>query len=289
MPTNVRLLLRGLLVLSAKEGRTTGKVGILKTPPAGHELTITIRKQPPTGPSPRPIRLTRPQLMDALLLSIDNAAQPNITIANPNPVNRLIPPTDQDSFRWFVDLERAGELYPFSIGANRAELMPILTFNSGKLFAAELSENFLLVQRGIFSNYQDFGRVALTIGIDFLMTTRAVFKNGDVPVFDSATEQGTNYVIEIVHDAPQHPPIVTDANNYYKALGAGIPLEQKVLFMSVSEVRLLQDRLKAAKLHKNKELERGLKAAIDILVKTLGPPAGPEAACFVAYLGQTEL
>ncbi len=53
-PTNVRLLLKGLLVLSAKEGQPTGKVGILKTSPQGHELTIVIRKIPPVGATAGP-------------------------------------------------------------------------------------------------------------------------------------------------------------------------------------------------------------------------------------------
>jgi hypothetical protein len=285
MPTNVTLLLRGLLVLAAREGQTTGKVGILKAPPQGHELTIAISEHPPTGPDPDPITLTRRQIMDTLLLSIENDAQPTITIPNKKPVNRLAHPTEEDSFRWVVDLERAGELYDFSIGANRSELMPILTFNSGQLFAADLSESFLLVQEGIFSPYRDFGRVALAIGIRFPSATRAVFKNGDVPLFDSETSPGTDYVIEITHDAPEHPSVVTDANNYYKALGAGIPVEQKILFMSLAYPRILRERFEKAQRDNNKELAD----TINSLIEKLGHPAGPEAACFAAYLGRTEL
>jgi hypothetical protein len=223
MPTNVTLLLKGLLALSAKEGRTTGKVGVLKTPPAGHELTIKITKQPPTGPAPTPVILTRAQIKDALLLNIVNATQPTITIRNKNTVNRKITPANQDSFAWFVDLERPAELYPFSIGANTAEFVPILTFNSGQLYTVgPLSEDFLLVQRGMYAAYEDFGRVALTLGVDFLSTTSAVFKNGPDEVFNSTSEPGTHYQIEITHDAAQHPPVVTDANHYYKGVGAGI-------------------------------------------------------------------
>src|SRR5947209_8719536 len=140
MPTNVRLLLRGLLVLAAKPGNPTGKVGILKSPASGHTLTITIKKQPPTGPVPPDIVLNRPQIMDALALEIDNAAQPNIIIRNNSPVVRTQSiPTQTDSFGWFVDLERQSELYKFSIGSNPDELVPMLTFNSGQLFAMALS------------------------------------------------------------------------------------------------------------------------------------------------------
>ena len=257
-PTNVRLILRGLLVLSAREGQSTGKVGVLRTAPPGHAVTIVVHKIPPNGPAPEPINLH--PIHDALSLNV-LSAQPNITIRNKNPVNRIQAPANQDSFNWFVDLERVSELYTFPIGANKNEFRPILTFNSGQLFTDRVSHNFLLVQRGIFSYYQTFGRVAIKIGVDFLTASSAVFKNGANTIFDSAAEPGTDYRIEITNDAAQHPAgPVSDANHYYRALGTGIPLEQRILFMSIPE-----------------DEDVG------------GPPAGPEAACFPAYLGQTDI
>lgn len=258
-PTNVRLLLRGLVALSGREGQPNGKVGVLRTSPPGHELTIVVRRIPPVGPAPDPVNVN--PIQDTLSLNVVSA-EPNITIRNRNPVNRLQAPTNQDSFNWFVDLERSSELYRFPIGANRSEFRPILTFNSGQLFTfPPLSDNFLLVQRGIFSAYQDFGRVAVTIGVDFLTAFSAVFRNGATTIFDSSTEPGTDYRIEITHDAEEHPPgPVSDANHYYRALGTGIHPEQRILFMSIP---LGED--------------------------VGGPPAGPEAACFPAYLGQTDI
>jgi len=255
-PTNVRLLLKGLLVLSAKENQATGKVGILRTSPPGHDLTIEIRRKFPTAP-PQTTTINRPQISDVLSLNVVNA-QPNITIRNKNPVNRNAAPANQDSINWFVDLERASELYRFPVGVLSEELRPVLTFNSGQLFTAALSETALLLQRGIFSSYQTFGTVAITLGIDFLMTSQAVFRNGSATVFNSAAEPGVDYEITITHDAAQHPQgPVTDANNYYRALGTGIPLEQRVLFMSIRPA-------------------------------PGGGPVGPEAACFPAYLGQSD-
>jgi hypothetical protein len=264
-PTNVRLLLKGLLVLTAKEGQPTGKVGILKTSPAGHDLTIVIRKIPPAGPSPPARTINRPQINDALSLNVVSA-EPNITIRNKNPVNRNAPPANRDSINWFVDLERPAELYRFPVGVNSEEFRPVLTFNSGQLFTFALSETPLLVQKGIFASYQTFGVVAITLGIDFLTTVQTVFKNGAETVFDSATEPGTDYVVTITNDAAVHPggPI-TDANNYYRALGTGIPLEQRFLFMSIRPP-----------------------APAPVGGAPL-PPVGPEAACFPAYLGQSEL
>lgn len=264
-PTNVRLLLKGLLVLTAKEGQPIGKVGILKTSPPGHDLTIVINKLPPGGGGPpAPITLNRPQINDALSLNIVSA-QPNITIRNKNAVNRNALPANQDSFNWFVDLERPSELYRFPVGVNIEEFRPILTFNGGQLFTFALSETPLLVQRGIFASYQTFGKVAVTLGVDFLTTSQAVFKNGNATVFDSAAEPGTDYVITITNDAAVHGGgPVTDANNYYRALGTGIPLEQRFLFMSI-------------------------RPAAPVPVGGPAPPVGPEAACFPAYLGQSDL
>lgn len=279
MPTNVTLLLKGLIVLAAKAGSRTGVVGVLKNPPAGHQLTISVIRQPPAGaPVPIPVGT----INNTLSLDIVNNAAPDITIRNQNPIVRTAAPANQDSFGWFVDLERAAELYGFSIGANRAEFRPILTFNSGRLFAAELSANFLLVQRGIFSSYADFGRVAVKLGVEFLSATSAVFKNGSNVVFDSTSQPG-DYQIEITNDATQHPPVVTDANHYYKAVGAGIPQELRILFLSVSERELLKAKLREAISGGDETLIATLKD----LLRILGPPAGPEAACFTAYLGQT--
>jgi hypothetical protein len=247
-PTNVRLLLRGLLVLSAREGEPNGKVGVLRTSPPGHGVTIVVNKIPLDGSEPEQINLN--PIHDALSLNV-LSAQPNITIRNKNPVNRIQAPANQDSFNWFVDLERSSELYRFPIGAN----------NNGQLFTERVSRNFLLVQRGIFSSYQTFGYVAITIGVDFLAASSLVFKNGANTIFDSAAEPGTEYLIEITNDAAQHPQgPVSDANYYYRALGTGIPLEQRILFMSIPEGE-----------------EVG------------GPPIGPEAACFPAYLSETNI
>ena len=257
--TNVKLILQGSLVLSAKENQTTGTVGILRIPPPGHELTIEIQKIPPTGPKPPLITLVRDQIRDKLYLNV-TSAQPNITIRNKNLVDRKAEKTNQDSFNWFVDLEKASELYKFPIGADINEFNPLLTFNSGQLFSFALSENFLQVQKGIFSTYEDFGYVAVKLGIDFFTTVRTVFINGvDPPVFDSLTEPGTDYLITIKNEAKTHPPgPVTDANHYYRGLGSGISLQQRILFLS--------------------ETDPGL-----------SPPAGPEAACFPAYLSQSNI
>jgi hypothetical protein len=195
---------------------------------------------------------------------------------------------EPESFRWFVGLENS-ELYNRPIGSN-GMFESLLTFDGGQIFTFDRpNESILQIQRRRADPYVDFGRVASSLGIDFLSAGRAVFKNGTTTVFDSSLEANTNYKIDIIHDAPQHPPTVEDANHYYTVLGTMIPESERIWFKSETEVQRLQVRLAEAKASKDRKLATALKAAIDEMVRTLGPPAGPEAACFTAYLDQTDL
>src|SRR6266404_1175805 len=111
MPTNIRLTLAGLLVLDAKDGRPTGRVGILFAPPPPadpqlrHQLTIMVRKVPPS--SPPAVILTRPNIRPALSLEITGGQNPNIAFRDRTPVERGQPAAHPESFRWFVDLENS--------------------------------------------------------------------------------------------------------------------------------------------------------------------------------------
>lgn len=291
MATRVRLLLRGLLVLLAKENQPTGKVGFLRNHPGNHDLTIKVAKFPAGGGTQEGPVIERADIRNVLTLDIINPIRPNITIRNTRPVNRKKDlseqPDEPDSIRWFLDFEREGETYSTPIGANQAEFVPLLTFNSGELFTAgPLSQDFLLVQRGIFRNFEDFGRVALTLGVDFI-SENARLLNDAAPIFNSVDEPGTDYTIEIVHDGSSPGHIVTDANFYYSALGGAIgptiPLNQIILFMSINIRTQLENMLERAVIEEDKKLAAAIR---DILAK-LGPRVGPEAACFPAYLSKT--
>lgn len=292
MPTNVTLLLKGSLVLFAKKDRPLGTVAILRDPPPRHSLKIRYRLQPPGGVFGQYIPVS--SIQDTLRLNVQNNAHPNITLRDEHAqINRKLPVTNQDSYKWFVNLENA-ELYNSSIGANSAAFKQILTFNSGELFTAPLglSYNFLMVQKGIVSDYEDFGTVAVKIGVEFSMTESVVFTNGSSVVFDSSTfPAGTNYEIELENDAPPISRLVTDANHYYKGVGSGIPHDQRIQFASIVEVDeriiILEDLLRARLEKAIQEGNRELAAAFE-KVLTSGPPAGPEAACFPAYLDRSD-
>lgn len=292
MPSNVKLLLRGLLVLVAKEGQREGKIGVLRTFPPRHDLTITITRTPPIVGVPNPFILRRGQIRDSLRLEIEPASNPNITIRNNSPVTRTLPPTaaNANSFCWFVDLE-GPEFYDRRIGVDMTGFSSILTFNSGELHTdVPPNESILQVKKPPSSVYVPLGRVALTIGIDFNGATKAVFKNGGNEEFNSTTEQVTDYKIELTHDAPPpHSGVVEDANFYYTALGTAIPESDRILFQSVNASQVLRERLDIARQSKDKNLEKALEDAIAIVERSALDPVGPEAACFTAYLSRTDL
>jgi hypothetical protein len=285
MPTNVTLILKGSLALFAKEGRPNGSVRILRVPPPNHVLTVKYQVQPPGGVFGNDIDVT--PIQDELRLDVQNPSNANITLRDRNAnIDRMQAPTHQDSFKWFVDFENA-ELYDNPIGVKKSAFKQVLTFNSGELFndadRDNPSYNVLLCQRGINANYQAFGFVAIRIGVLVSMADRVVFTNGGTVVFDSAQAQpGTKYKIKLINDATTHPGIVTDANHYYKAIGLGIPPDERILFASIKEDETLRAMLKAAKL-------KGDESRVTELEKLrLDPPAGPEAACFPAYFSKTD-
>jgi len=297
MPTTLTLFLKGSLVLFAKKDQPTGKVAILRVPPPRHELKISYSIKPPQGGFGMPQDVQN--IKDALSIEVTNPAQENITLRKENSqINRHDGSGEQDSFEWFVDLENE-ELYGNiidHIGANKGKFKQVLTFNSGELFSGSpITYNRLFVQRGSEAEYEEFGYVAGLFGVLF-SGDRIVFKNGpsqqDI-VFDSLTiDPGTEFKIELVVDAVPHSRIVADANHYYKAVGAGIDDETRILFASIVENDEIQNEVQhQIQLLFNDALQKGDKALSDSLKRILedGPPAGPEAACFPAYLSRTEL
>jgi hypothetical protein len=220
---------------------------------------------------------------------VNNPVTPNITLRDKNAkIDRKKPPLNQDSFKWFVDLENA-ELYDGPIGVKKSAFRQVLKFNSGELFndvtadADNPSYNFLLIQKGNEDNYQDFGYVSIRIGIKFVANGSVIFTNGTGPdpVFDSSQDAaGTNYRIMMVNDAQQHPALVTDANHYYKALGSTIPPEDRILFASIRQRAALRAMAIQASFLGNNQFADA--------VDKLSGPAGPEACCFPTYVSRSD-
>jgi hypothetical protein len=258
-PFKITLVLKGLIAIFVNPAKTECTVGMLSNAPSGHTLKISFKKQPQGGVlSEFRQPLTPPQVKSRLRLAVRNISQDRITFRGMDiDINRHVDatPATRPSFKWVVDLEN-DELYGAAIGANKSAFAPVLTFSNGELFTRRISTNHLFIQRGIFTT-EDFGFVANEIGVDFPLDqapdSKGVFYNGGdaIPLDD----QNTNYEIEINHDAAAHSGIITDANHYYKGVGLGLTDAQRILFMSNSSG---------------------------------GGPAGPEAACFSAFLGQSQ-
>jgi hypothetical protein len=155
-----------------------------------------------------------------------------------------------------VDFEN-DELYGTEIGVRKSAFDPILTFRNAELFTKYVSKKPLFIQRGLY-DHRRFGFVAVEIGAQVSLdqaNSKASFFNDNELIFESAAD--TNYEIIVDNDAPAHSEIITDANHYYKAVGLTLSEDSRIHFMSVAD----------------KETER----------------AGPEAACFTAFLGESQL
>jgi hypothetical protein len=257
MPATVTLVLKGLIAVFVNPERTLCTVGVLEDVPPEHKLRIIFKKPGPAGMEEYE-RLEPPNIAYNLQLDIGNISQTGITFRNPTPINRQANFTagNKESFSWIVDLENA-ELYNTAIGARSTAFSPILTFTNGDLFTHRVSRSALFTQRGLFSPMRRFGFVATEIGADFSLDSpesTAAFINGagEIPIPDPTQD----WEIEVNNDADSHLDVVTDANHYYKAVGLQLSEAQRIMFMSKHTGG--------------------------------GPPAGPEAACFSTFLGQSQ-
>jgi hypothetical protein len=192
-----------------------------------------------------------------LRLDVQNISQQQITYRKHDlAVDRQHDPPagTEDSFNWVVDLENI-ELYDRSIKARTSAFNPILTFTNGELFTNFIPKNALFTVRGLFDR-RKFGFVGSAIGAEFRLdqppNSKAVFHNGQQPL--TPPDPNKDWEIEINNDGPAHSGVVTDANHYYKAVGLSLTEPERFLFMCVGG--------------------------------TSGP-AGPEAACFTAFLGKS--
>lgn len=293
--SNVTLLLDGLLVLTATEGEQNGEVGVLGFDPLGHDLGLTVTRKHRGADIDIPVN----QIDSDLWLQIE--PRKSISVRDKTRVNRM----DQmvknpESYRWFVDLDDP-EFYGFAIGADRSMFDPILRFNGGELFTATPPNDSVLDTHKLFGNPQHRGRVALVLGVAFKNATRAVFRNGNDVVFDSNDHPGDDYVINLSHNTDEHPTSSSDANWYYVGLGENIPLGQEILFSSNSTlVHQLGEVLEHMHMQAQTQAqgdsrmrEPHILEKIEALIAKLRANghilAGPEAACFPAYLSMSKM
>lgn len=290
--SNVTLILDGLLILTATEGEDNGEVGVLGFDPLGHALEITVTRK--HGGTPVDVK-TFDRNSLGRQLSLDIQPGKKISVRDRTPVNRMDPVTHEESVKWFVDLD---ELYSFAIGADRRMFSPILSFNGGELFTAVKPNDSILDRHKLLGAPQHVGRVALYLGVVFKNSTRAIFRNEGVALFDSNDNPGDDYEIHISHGTHQHPTSSADANWYYIGVGENIPVGQEILFSSDST--LVQQLTEIEHDHagmQNRDssampsdvVMENVKAKIEKLRAAGAITAGPEAACFPAYLSVSKM
>jgi hypothetical protein len=290
--SNVTLILDGLLILTATEGEDNGEVGILGLDPPGHALEITVTRK--HGGTTVDVKTFHRNDLGRQL-SLDIQPGKKISVRDKTPVNRMNPVVHEESVKWFVDLD---ELYGFAIGADRDMFSPILSFNGGELFTAVTPNDSILDRHPLLGASQHIGRVALYLGVFFKNSTRAIFRNEGVAIFDSNDNPGDDYEIHISHGTRQHSTSSADANWYYIGVGENIPLLEEIMFSSDST--LVQQLTEIEPDHAGMEnhgssampsdvVMEKVKAKIEKLRANGIPFAGPEAACFPAYLSQTKM
>jgi hypothetical protein len=255
----IEIILKGLLAIFANPKRKQAAIGLLKRTHHQHKLEVKVTEIDASG---TPKDISPHALKDPLKLTL--TPPQGISFRNPNmTINRMKhPPTGdptEDSFAWAVAIEGA-DFYRKEIGALKAGFKPFLIFDSGELYTSEISQTVLERKDPGASSFTDFGFVAVEIGVHIplnQMGVKAVLTNGNDPrpIFES--KPNTRYEIHIDR-GPKHQPtgVVTDAEDYYldKAIGGKLNDSGKIHFQS----------------HPKKD------------------KAGPEAACFLVFLGDSE-
>ena len=290
MPTSkVTMILDGLIVLAAKLDEVDGEVGVLKFHPF-HDFKIHVTKFFTNGTTDE---FDVKQIQKELKLVTDPATK--ITARDTTDVDRMVHPSDHfQSIKWFVDLEDGKKFYK-RLQATRTEFEPIIKFKGGELYTAEpVNDSILEVFRGLTVDPEPIGRVALKLGIDFSNLNSVSFRNDPRPViFDTNIDgAGTNYTVLVSNNRKPHGGLSNDADLYYTGLGGNLHPEELITFRSVSNrIRQLEESI--AEIHsqgeRHAEFEKKQQETLDKLHAIGDQRAGPEAACFPAYLSQSKL
>ncbi|MDQ3818243.1 MAG: hypothetical protein M3362_11285 [Acidobacteriota bacterium] len=254
----IDIKITGLVAVFVNPERTECKVGLLRRTPMGHEHKRKVHTKE-IDDANATVKEHQGDIGAKHVLTL-NVPQGISLRKEDIAIERMVRPPDSDpssdSFKWFADLE-GPEFYDRPIGARESGFYPFITLDSGELFTDKISETILQKKGPRDTDYHDFGYVAVRIGIRIPLDqpgVEATLTNGYQTVFKSRPDR--RYEIEIDR-GPMHQPIgtVSDAETYYedKAIGGELQDSEKIHFRSHADE------------HR----------------------AGPEAACFVAYMGQS--
>jgi hypothetical protein len=276
---NITIFFEGMILLFfADKNVETGtasscQVGILRNAP-GHIYEIKVLKM---GAAPELTMYEEEDIRFSLSLKVEGAAQPGINFQGWDKViDRLHGTGERDSFRWALDIER--ELYPDmagGIGADRKRFRSILRLNNGTFFTKVISDNALLTCDQDANPTGVIGKVATRLGVNITLDAagKATFLNGKEKIFEAAAVD--QYIVSVNRTRPlsEHSAVGDhhethaasrhnrDADFFYDAIGQEVA--SKVYFMSTV-------------------LPSGA---------LLGgvPPVGPEAACLVGTMSESEI
>jgi hypothetical protein len=256
--STVEITLAGLIATFVDPNNEKCTVGVLRDTPGGHGLSITVNKKDANGDFQPFAEIKEADVKDQLEIKVENTSSRGISRRD-KAIDRKAGPTleNRDSFRWVVDFE--SDLYPEAIGAKKEGFKPTITLNHGELLTRRLSDNELIIKKGLDGPEEIFGVVAVKTGIDIVLDrpdSRAVFTNGGEVVFISDNQASFQIIVDRVCDSQ---PGGSDADSYYTALGDLVPDRQKIFFSSTP-------------------LPPGV----------LSVPTTPDAACFIGHASKSE-
>lgn len=256
---NVQVTLNGLLVVFVDPQNTQCRVGVLRQAPGNHTFNIKVVKADANGVFQPFAEIKEADIKNKLELTVSNTTKTGISRRKMNlAIDRKNGPTigNRDSFRWVVDFEK--DIYKKPIGAKKSGFASILTMNNGELLARNLSENELIIKKGLNDPGVVFGKVATKTGIDIVLdkpNSKAVFKNGNKIVFKADKQSRFQILISRGCD---NQPGGNDADSYYTALGHLVPDSEKIFFSSTP------------------------------LPAGVTPPIDPDAACLNTQMSQSQ-
>lgn len=223
---HIRIIVKGLILCSAKDGVTPAKIGMLRELDSGRphhkrEITVIRTKGNPFPPIPDV------NVNENCHLTI--TGEPNeITLYQPiggtGSIDRMNSGQDPRDYRWVTSMEEVTGKPSSDLSITAKMLLPIITIDRGIFYTYERASVDTEL-RGV-GRPEPYGFIADTLGIDVeLQTGTATFMNGSNVIFSVSASAPDRYVILVDRDCNQSngAKCRSDFTQIYKAIGTRLP------------------------------------------------------------------
>jgi hypothetical protein len=230
LPTNphIRIIVKGLIICSARNGSTPATVGMLdkldaRRPHHKKEIIVIRTIGNPSPPIPDV------DVEKNCHLSI-TGAPPEIVRYQPiTTFDRMDEGQDPQDFRWITSMEEVTATADLSRTINHANLKPMIQIDRGIFYTHERTTVITDLRNG--GTPTPYGFIADTIGIDVVLPvgSTATFANGNNTIFMLPASSADRYLILIDRDCNKSTGLKcrSDFTQVYKAIGVGLPAAKK--------------------------------------------------------------